>query len=284
MILNQNYYFPKTYDSGIVDGCHKRLHGPVIWPQRWSERKVHQTIVVETKDVSKNFGEITALKNVSINVSQGEFYGLFGPNGAGKTTLLRILTGQIAPDTGYVLTAGISSDDPISIKKVIGIVPVAETPPSFLTTQEVLELTCRIRKIENSRARSEKWLDFFEIRDKRDVLCRDLSKGQKQKLMLASAFIHEPQLLLLDEPFINLDPIFQTKVRDYLMSLVEDGCTIFMCSHILEIAEKLCTRIAVINDGQIVKEGTLDEMQATEGEKLEDIFIRLVGEGTELTV
>jgi ABC-2 type transport system ATP-binding protein len=212
---------------------------------------VCRTTVIEAEEVSKHFGEIVALKNVSINIHRGEFFGLFGPNGAGKTTLLRILTGQIAPDTGSVLTAGISSDDPINIKKVIGIVPEAETPPSFLTAQEVLELTCMIRKIENPKAMSEKWLGFFEIKDKRDVLCRDLSKGQKQKLMLASAFVHEPRLLLLDEPFINLDPIFQRKVKDYLMSLVEDGRTIFMCTHILEMAEKLCTRIAIINDGQV---------------------------------
>ncbi len=265
-------------------GYHKWFHRPVIWPKRWNERKVCQTTVIEIKEVSKHFGEMVALKNISINVYQGEFFGLFGPNGAGKTTLLRILTGQIAPDTGSVLTAGISSDDPINIKKAIGIVPEAETPPSFLTAQEVLELTCRIRKIENSRARSEKWLDFFRLKDTRDVICRNLSKGQRQKLMLASAFIHEPQLLLLDEPFINLDPIFQRKVRDYLISLVEDGRTIFMCTHILEIAEKLCTRIAVINDGQIVEEGTLDQMRAIEGENLEDIFMRLVVEGTELTI
>jgi ABC-2 type transport system ATP-binding protein len=245
---------------------------------------VYQTTVIETKEVSKHYGEMVALRNISINVYNGEFFGLFGPNGAGKTTLLGILTGQIAPDTGSVMTARISSNDPISIKKAIGIVPEAETPPSFLTAQEVLELTCRIRKIENSRARSEKWLDFFEIKDKRDVLCRDLSKGQRQKVMLASAFIHEPRLLLLDEPFINLDPIFQRKVRDYLRSLVENGRTIFMCTHILEIAEKLCTRLAVINDGLIVEEGTLDQMRATEGENLEDIFMRLVVEGTELTI
>ena len=240
--------------------------------------------VIATLNVTKRFGELEALKDVSLNVYQGEFFGLFGPNGAGKTTLLRILTGQIAPDAGSVVTAGISSNDPISIKKAVGIVPETETPPSFLTAQEVLELTCRIHKIESTRESSEKWLDFFEINDKKDVLCRDLSKGQKQKLMLASAFIHEPRLLLLDEPFINLDPLFQRKVREYLISLIQEGRTIFMCTHILEMAEKLCTRIAVINDGQIVEEGTLDQMRATEGESLEGIFMRLVGEGTELTI
>jgi ABC-2 type transport system ATP-binding protein len=240
--------------------------------------------VIETLEVTKHFGEVVALKDVSLNVYQGEFFGLFGPNGAGKTTLLRILTGQIAPDIGSVVTAGFSSHDPISIKRAVGIVPEAETPPSFLTAQEVLELTCKIQKIKSTREHSEKWLNFFEIYDKKDVLCRDLSKGQKQKLMLASAFIHEPRLLLLDEPFINLDPLFQRKVREYLMSLIQKGRTIFMCTHILEIAERLCTRIAVVNGGQIVEEGTIDQMRVTERENLEGIFMRLVGEGTELAI
>jgi ABC-2 type transport system ATP-binding protein len=240
--------------------------------------------VIETLEVTKHFGEVVALKDVSLNVYQGEFFGLFGPNGAGKTTLLRILTGQIAPDIGSVVTAGFSSNDPISIKRAVGIVPEAETPPSFLTAQEVLELTCKIQKIKSTGEHSEKWLNFFEIYDKKDVLCRDLSKGQKQKLMLASAFIHEPRLLLLDEPFINLDPLFQRKVREYLMSLIQKGRTIFMCTHILEIAERLCTRIAVVNGGQIVEEGTIDQMRVTERENLEGIFMRLVGEGTELAI
>jgi ABC-2 type transport system ATP-binding protein len=103
-------------------------------------------------------------------------------------------------------------------------------------------------------------------------------------MMLASAFIHEPRLLLLDEPFINLDPIFQRKVREYLQGLLEEGRTIFMCTHILEIAERLCTRIAVINDGSVIEEGTIDQMRAAEGENLEDIFMRLVGEGPSLTL
>jgi ABC-2 type transport system ATP-binding protein len=113
----------------------------------------------------------------------------------------------------------------------------------------------------------------------RDVLCRDLSKGQRQKVRLASAFAHEPGLLLLDEPFINLDPIYQRRVREYLGGLVDGGRTVFMCTHILEIAERLCTRVAVMNRGRIVDVGTVDQMRAVEGEGLEDIFMRLVEEG-----
>ena len=240
--------------------------------------------VIETKGVSKSFGDVEALRDVSLTVDEGEFFGLFGPNGAGKTTLLRILTGQLEPDSGEVWTAGVSSDDPVGIRRRVGIVPEAEIPPTFLTAQETLELICRIRGVEEIDGKVDKWLSFFEIEDKRDVLCKDLSKGQKQKVMLASAFIHEPEMLLLDEPFINLDPIFQRKVREYLLGIVEEGRTVFMCTHILEIAERLCTRIAIIDDGRIVATGNIDEMRFADEENLEDIFIRLVGEGASLTL
>ncbi len=239
--------------------------------------------VIEAVNVSKRFAEVEALKDVTLTVHEGDFFGLFGPNGAGKTTLLRILTGQILPDAGSATTAGVSSHDAIGVKRAVGIVPEAETPPSFMTAQELLELTCRIRGLDDIKERVDRWLAFFEVEDKRDGLCKDLSKGQRQKMMLASAFIHEPRLLL-DEPFINLDPIFQRKVREYLQGLLEEGRTIFMCTHILEIAERLCTRIAGINGGTIIEEGTIDQMRAVAGENLEDIFMRLVGEGPSLTV
>jgi len=239
--------------------------------------------VIVATNVSKRFGKVEAIRDVSLSVDEGEFFGLFGPNGAGKTTLLRVLTGQLDPDSGEVVIAGVSHRDPIGIKRVVGIVPEAETPPSFLTAQETLELTCRIRGVRDIGERVERWMDFFNMEDSRDVLCGELSKGQRQKVMLACAFIHEPHLLLLDEPFINLDPIYQRKLREYLSALVGEGRTIFMCTHILEIAERLCTRIAVLDGGRIVEVGTIDQMKESDGENLEDIFMRLVGEVPGLT-
>lgn len=230
--------------------------------------------VIEVTDINKSFGETQVLKDISLTVEKGDFYGLFGPNGAGKTTLLRIITGQLAPDSGEALTMGVSSSDPMGVKRLVGIVPEAETPPTFLTARETLELTCRIRRVDDL-GRVDEWLRFFDITDKADVLCRDISKGQRQKVMLASAFIHEPEILLVDEPFINLDPIYQRKVREYLRGLVSEGRTVFMCTHILEIAEKLCTQIAVINEGRIVSSGSLDELRVGD-EDLEDIFLRVV--------
>jgi len=233
--------------------------------------------VIDITNVSKSFGAVKVLDDVCLNVERGDFFGLFGPNGAGKTTLLRIITGQLAPDKGESWTLGVPHTDPTGVKSKVGIVPEAETPPTFLTARETLELTCRIRDVDDL-GRVDHWLRFFEIEDKDDVLCRDLSKGQRQKVMLAAAFIHEPDVLLVDEPFINLDPIYQRKVREYLRGLVDGGRTVFMCTHILEIADRLCDRIAVINDGRIISHGTLNELRVSEDESLEDIFLRVVGQ------
>jgi len=235
--------------------------------------------VIRISHIGKRFGKVKALVDVDFDVDKGEFFGLFGPNGAGKTTLTRILTGQLTQDSGEGETMGVPFTDGLGIKRKVGIVPEAETPPTFLTAQEFLELVCRLRDLDKIDKRVDRWLDFFEIEEKRDVLCRDLSRGQRQKVMLASAFIHEPKLLLLDEPFINLDPIFQRKVREYLADHVKKGRTIFMCSHILEVAEKLCTQMAIIKKGRIVALGTLDEIRSSKDEGLEDVFMRLVGAG-----
>lgn len=231
--------------------------------------------VIDIRNVSKSFGDVKVLDDVCFKVERGDFFGLFGPNGAGKTTLLRIITGQLAADTGESWTLGVPHTDPTGVKSKVGIVPEAETPPTFLTARETLELTCRIRDVDDL-GKVDHWLRFFEIEEKEDVLCRDLSKGQRQKVMLAAAFIHEPEVLLVDEPFINLDPIYQRKVREYLRGLVDAGRTVFMCTHILEIADRLCNTIAVINNGRIISHGTLDEIRISEDENLEDIFLRVV--------
>ncbi|MFO8051283.1 MAG: ABC transporter ATP-binding protein [Thermoplasmatota archaeon] len=234
--------------------------------------------VVEVRSVSKSFGRLKAVDNISFDVMEGEFFGLLGQNGAGKTTLLRMLTGQLQQDSGSISVLGRSNRDPVKVKMGTGIVPEAESPPSFLTAKEFLELVCRIRGVKDIQRRIDSWLDLFLLRDKEDVLCKDLSKGQRQKIMLSSAMIHDPRLLFLDEPFINLDPIFQKKVREHLMELKEGGTTILMCTHILDMAERTCDRVAVINRGRILSIGGLKKMRGRES--LEEIFVRLV-EGDE---
>ncbi|MGQ9582331.1 MAG: ABC transporter ATP-binding protein [Thermoplasmatota archaeon] len=236
--------------------------------------------VVEVSDLVVRFGSIEALAGVSIRVDEGEFFGLLGPNGAGKTTLVRVLTGQLSPTSGVARTMGAGPEDPVGMRRGAGIVPEAESPPTFLTAQEFLELVCRIRGVGGLEESVARWLGFFEMEDKRDALCRDLSKGQRQKLMLAAALIHEPALLILDEPFINLDPIFQRRTGDLLRGLTADGTTVLMCTHILDIAERLCSRVAVINRGRIMAVGALEELRERRGERLEDVFLRLVEGGS----
>lgn len=233
--------------------------------------------IVEAQDISKSFGDFYALKGVSLKIESGEFLGCFGPNGAGKTTLLRILSGQLEPTEGSATVLGIDAKKkPIDIKRVIGIVPEVESPPSYLTGREYLHFVGRVRNVEDLKNKIDYWLDFFELREKEDVICRDLSKGMRQKLMLASAFIHEPKLLFLDEPFINLDPLYQRKAKNYLIDYTKSGGTVFMCTHILEIAEKICTRVAIINGGKILAKGRISDLRSKENEDLENIFLRLV--------
>jgi ABC-2 type transport system ATP-binding protein len=235
--------------------------------------------VINAVSLSKRFGQKQALDNVSLDVNSGDLFGLFGPNGAGKTTLLRIMTGQLEQDSGQANILGIDAKKgPMDVKRIIGIVPEVESPPTYLTSYEYLYFVAKVRKIPDVEGSIERWFDFFDLKDARNTICRDLSKGMRQKLMLASAFIHEPRLLFLDEPFINLDPIFQRKLREYLLGYVKNGGTVFMCSHILEIAERLCTRAAIISDGRIIKSGQMSELLKN-GARLEEVFMGLVGKG-----
>lgn len=233
--------------------------------------------VIETKDVSKDFGVVRALDGVSIDVREGDFFGFFGPNGAGKTTLLRILTGQLEPTSGSVSVLGVDvREDPIGVKRLIGIVPEVESPPTYLTGYEYLYFVGKVRGVDNLQERIERWLTFFDLDSKKGVICKDLSKGMRQKLMIASAFMHDPELVFLDEPFINLDPIYQKLLREFLQDYVSKGGTIFMCSHILEISEKLCNRIAIVDEGRVVAQGSKTELVG-EDESLEKFFLRTIG-------
>ncbi|MDP6640129.1 MAG: ABC transporter ATP-binding protein [Candidatus Poseidoniaceae archaeon] len=234
--------------------------------------------LVMAEDLAKRFGDFIALHPLNVKVQSGEFFGVFGPNGAGKSTFIKLLTGQLKPSLGRAEVLGIDAEkDPQLLKANIGIVPESESPPSYLTPTEFLEFVCVLRGIEDHVAKVENWIEWFGLQEKRNTMCKDLSKGQRQKVMLASAFIHEPKLYFLDEPFANLDPIYQRKCRQWLLQHVADGGTIFLCSHVLEVAERLCTRVAVIDQGKVLAAGTMSELKNSDEESLEDVFIRLVG-------
>ena len=238
--------------------------------------------LVMANDMAKKYGDFIALHPLNVEVHAGEFFGVFGPNGAGKSTFIKLLTGQLRPSKGQIEVLGVDAvADPQKVKANIGIVPESESPPSFLTPKEFLEFVARLRRVEDIEAKVEHWLDWFGMDEKRDTMCKDLSKGQRQKVMLAAAFIHKPKLLFLDEPFANLDPIYQRKCRQWLLDHVKDGGTIFLCSNVLEMAERMCNRMAIINDGRVLAAGTVKGLKKNEQETLEDVFIRLVGRSIE---
>ncbi|WP_424359719.1 ABC transporter ATP-binding protein [Methanocella sp. MCL-LM] len=233
---------------------------------------------IVTRDLTKRYGKFEALSGLSIEVAAGESFCLLGPNGAGKSTTISMLTGSIEPTSGAATVMGIDvAKDPTGVKKMVGIVPEMEYPPSFLTVREYLDLVCSIRKVPEPKPKIDRWIEFFGLGPKEDVLCKDLSKGTKKKVIVSAALVHEPKLLFLDEPFLDLDPIVQHNMKDYLRSYVKEGGTVFLSTHILEIAEKLCDRTAILYNGKLIASGKVSELKHSQ-ESLEDVFMRLVKE------
>ncbi len=233
-------------------------------------------IPVETHSLTKRFGKLTAVEDLNLKIESGELFGFIGPNGAGKTTTLQMLSGQISPTSGTAKVMGIDvAADPISVKAAIGIVPELEYPPSFLTVEEYLHFVAAVRKLPDC-ANVDRWIEFFDLEDKRETMCMSLSKGQKKKTTLCAALLHQPGLLFMDEPFLDLDPLIQRKMKTWLLDFVKGGGTVFLSTHILELAEKLCTRVGIIDKGRLVAAGSLEELRSGAGEDLEQIFMRLV--------
>jgi ABC-2 type transport system ATP-binding protein len=232
---------------------------------------------VSVNGICKTYGRIEALDHVDLKVERGEMFGLIGPNGAGKSTLMKSLIGTVKPDCGEVKVLGLNPGiEGMRIKSFTGYVPESETPPSFLKLDEFLDfiMDTRGRKPDNEGKR--RWVDFFDLESHRHTIAKDMSKGTRQKLMLSSAFIHKPPLLLLDEPFINLDPIYQRKVKDYLIEYVEGGGSVLLSTHILSLAEELCGRVSIINKGKVFLTDSTKDIVEDHG-SLEKAFLYGVG-------
>lgn len=237
------------------------------------------TAVIKTDNLSKTYGEVQAVNDVSLSVEEGSLFGLLGPNGSGKTTMIKMLTGQTRPSGGSASVLGADvMQDPVGIRERVGIIPEQETPPSFLTSMEYLKFVAAVRKIPDIGKKADWWFDFLDFADKKDVLCKDLSRGTRQKLMFTQAFIHEPALALIDEPLVNFDPIMQDLVKDYLAKYVKGGKTIFICTHILEVAEEICSEFAILHKGKLLHTGPVADLKAR-GEHLPAFFLSLVGKG-----
>lgn len=189
-----------------------------------------------------------------------------------------MMIGQIKPTSGSVKILGIDAiTQPIKVREVVGIIPEQESPSSFLTAEEYLYFVAKIRKLNNIKERCDFWFDFLEFVNQKQILCKDLSRGTRQKSMFAQAFLHEPKLAFIDEPLIDLDPIIQRKVKNYLLDYVKKGGTIFFSTYVLEIAEEICTHIAIIDKGNLLYQGQIKNLKRKK-QNLEDFFLKSVKE------
>ena len=226
---------------------------------------------VETSGLTKRYGDVVALDDLSLSVPEGELFGLLGPNGSGKTTTIEILTGQRTPTEGTVSVLGRDPvADPLAVREQVGILPEREDPPSFLTAREYLQFVGDVRDVPDVDDRIEEWARKFEFRGVLDTLAGDLSEGERQRVMLSQTFVHDPDLVFIDEPLVNLDPLMQETVKRHLREYCAAGNTLFLSTHFMAVAEELCTKVGIIVDGSLVAER---EPQALDEGALLDAFV-----------
>ncbi|MFW9984402.1 MAG: ABC transporter ATP-binding protein [Candidatus Odinarchaeota archaeon] len=235
----------------------------------------------------RNFGETVAVNHLSFEVHAGEIYGLLGPNGAGKTTTVRMVSGLLSPTVGQVKVFGFDPmTQPIEVKKRIGLVPEDHILYDSLTPREFFDFVASVRRLNQSEVENRmlSLIDAFEFAEYYDKPIATLSHGNRQKASIISALIHDPPLLVLDEPFSGLDARTVRVLKDILNIHLENGGGILFSSHILEVAESLCDRIGIIDEGRMVAEGTVNELRkmVKSHGSLEEIFLRAVQQDEEV--
>jgi ABC-2 type transport system ATP-binding protein len=238
------------------------------------------TPALAIRNLSKSFAR-PVVTGIDLTIGAGEFYALLGPNGAGKTTILRMVAGLLAPDTGSIEIFGVDvGKDPVAAKRLLAWVSDEPMVYDRLTPLEYLDFVAGLWQVDpaTARNRANDLLDLLGLSAHANELCGGFSKGMLQKVALAGALIHDPRLIILDEPLTGLDAGSARQVKDVLLERVSQGVTIIMTTHILEVAERMAQRIGVISGGQLVAEGTLAELRSATGAEstLEEIFLQLV--------
>lgn len=243
----------------------------------FSQRPASNDAVVINGFVKK-FGKKTAVDNLSLTIPRGSFFGLVGPNGAGKTTTINMLTGMLMPDVGSAAILGEDVwSDVNQIKRHIGLMPQSDQIFKYLTGSQLLIYSGMLRGMPRAESmkRAQDLLRAFDLQEAANTLVSDYSTGMTKKICLATAMIHSPQLLVLDEPFEAVDPVSSANLKDILIEYVATGGTVIISSHVMELVEKMCTHVAIINEGHVSASGTLEEVAA--GSDLETRFLELVG-------
>lgn len=259
------------------------------WENVIGEQHAGIAPAVVVSDLVRVFGQKVAVNHLNLSVQRGEFYGFLGPNGAGKSTTIKMMVGLLRPTSGTVWIAGVDVwKESLRARSIIGVLPEFLNIYERLSGREFLVFAGHMYGLSeaNIERRTEELLRVLDLVNDADKLIVDYSVGMRKKIALAAAIIHNPHVLFLDEPFEGIDPVSSRVIRSILHELTQRGATIFFSSHIMEIVERLCTRVGIINQGVLVAEGTLDELrQKASGESkdatLEDIFLNVIGAHTE---
>ena len=236
-------------------------------------------LAIEVENLRKVYGSKAAVDGLSLTVPCGSFFGFLGPNGAGKSTTIRMLTGLIPPTSGSIKLLGMPlAGQELEIKRHIGLVPDESLLFDRLTGGEFLEFVGRMYGLARpvARERAGELLQLFQLAEQPRKLIAEYSKGMRKRIAMAASLIHRPQLFLMDEPFEGVDAVGARLMKDILVDQVRQGATIFLTSHVLEVVERLCDRVAIIHEGRIVREGAMQDLRSG-SETLEDVFVHLTG-------
>jgi ABC-2 type transport system ATP-binding protein len=243
----------------------------------------NNSYAIETFDLSKNFGSLIAVNKLNLKVRKGEIFGFLGPNGAGKTTTIKLMTGLIKPTLGTVKIMGIDiQTNPLEAKRNIGLIPEEPQIYERLTGHKFLKFMGNLFGMDKDEIniKINELLKIFDLTEKGNELVQSYSHGMKQKMSIAGALIHSPGVLFFDEPTVGLDPKSAKIIKDILKLRAKAGDCVFMSTHILEIAERICDRVGIIQNGRLIAVGDMDELRKLSAEKsgnLEEIFLQLTG-------
>jgi len=237
--------------------------------------------MIKLINLTKAYGKLIAVNNINLDVAQGEIFGFLGPNGAGKTTTIKMMAGLLQPSSGTAFIGGYDvQQHPLEAKYITGFIPDRPYLYEKLTATEFMHFTAKLYDMQAPAPRSKELLGIFSLTEWADELVENFSHGMKQRLVMAASLLHEPKVLVVDEPMVGLDPRGARLVKDIFKELASKGVTIFMSTHTLEIVEQMCTRVAIINKGVIIAEGSVEElgrMASMPDSHLEPIFLKLTG-------